>query len=129
MQRELGYSIAEIFLDDEQTYGIETSQVGIYTIQVALADTMRHFGAEPGVLAPHSMGRRRPAYISGRAFAGGRHSRHLPAFAPDGRGEATLQGDDIRLMALVEYSAEDITSVPVDYPTRRSASMRHRRTP
>ena len=60
VQRELGYSIAEIFLDDEQTYGIETSQVGICTIQVALADTMRHFGAEPGVLVPHSMGRRRP---------------------------------------------------------------------
>ena len=49
VQNELGYSIAEMFCDDEQTYGIETSQVGIYTIQVALADTLRHHGASEGL--------------------------------------------------------------------------------
>ena len=33
-----------------------------------------------------------------------------------GEGESMLQGDDIRLMALVEYRAEDITDVLTDYP-------------
>ena len=116
VQRELGYSIAEIFLDDEQTYGIETSQVGIYTIQVALADTMRHFGAEPGVLVPHSMGEASAAYISGGLSLADATRVICQRSRLMAEGEATLQGDDIRLMALVEYSAEDITSVLVDYP-------------
>ena len=37
----------------------------------ALADTLRHFGTEPGVLVPHSM-ERRPAAYFGRTLAGGR---------------------------------------------------------
>ncbi len=116
VQSELGYSIAEMFLDDEQTYGVETAQVGIYTIQVALAELLRHHGAEPGVLVPHSMGEASAAYISGglsledatRVIC--QRSRLLS------EGEATLSGDDIRLMALVEYSADDINDVLVDYP-------------
>ncbi|GAB90550.1 polyketide synthase Pks13 [Gordonia rhizosphera] len=116
VQNELGYSIAEMFLDDEQTYGVETAQVGIYTIQVALAELLRHHGAEPGVLVPHSMGEASAAYISGglsledatRVIC--QRSRLLS------EGEATLSGDDIRLMALVEYSADDINDVLVDYP-------------
>lgn len=116
VQRELGYSIAELFLDDEQTYGIETSQVGIYTIQVALADTLRHFGAEPGVLVPHSMGEASAAYISGGLSLEDATRVICQRSRLMGEGESMLQGDDIRLMALVEYSADDINDVLVDYP-------------
>ncbi|NED68398.1 type I polyketide synthase, partial [Streptomyces sp. SID10244] len=116
VENELGYSIAEMFLDDEQTYGIETSQVGIYTIQVALADTLRHFGAEPGVLVPHSMGEASAAYISGGLSLEDATRVICQRSRLMGEGESMLTGDDIRLMALVEYSAEDISDVLVDYP-------------
>src|SRR5699024_6084861 len=53
---ESGYTIAEMILDDSQTYGIETSQVGIYAIQVALSMLLRHHGAEPAGVLGHSMG-------------------------------------------------------------------------
>jgi polyketide synthase 13 len=116
VQNELGYSIAEMFTDDEQTYGIETSQVGIYTIQVALADTLRHFGAEPGVLVPHSMGEASASYISGGLSLEDATRVICQRSRLMGEGESMLAGDDIRLMALVEYSAEDISDVLVDYP-------------
>ncbi|WAC57818.1 polyketide synthase Pks13 [Gordonia sp. SL306] len=116
VQNELGYSIAEVFLDDEQTYGIETSQVGIYTIQVALADLLRHHGAQPGVLVPHSMGEASASYISGGLSLEDATRVICQRSRLMGEGESMLQGDDIRLMALVEYSAEDINDVLVDYP-------------
>ncbi|MET4166365.1 MULTISPECIES: polyketide synthase Pks13 [Gordonia] len=116
VQNELGYSIAEMFVDDEQTYGIEQSQVGIYTIQVALADTLRHHGAEPGVLVPHSMGEASAAYISGGLSLEDATRVICQRSRLMGEGESMLQGDDIRLMALVEYSADDINGVLVDYP-------------
>ena len=96
--------------------------------QVALADTMRHFGAEPGYWCPTRWGGVGRLHQR-RAFAGGRHSRHLPAFAPDGRGGGDAAGRRHPPDGPVEYSAEDITSVLVDYPDLGSASMRHRRTP
>ena len=116
VQNELGYSIAAMFVDDEQTYGIETSQVGIYTIQVALADTMRHYGAEPGVLVPHSMGEASAAYISGGLSLADATRVICQRSRLMGEGESMLVGDDIRLMALVEYSADDINGVLVDFP-------------
>ncbi len=116
IDNELGYKIADLVLDDAEAYGSESAQVAIYAIQVALADTLRHFGAEPGVLVPHSMGEASAAYISGglsledatRVIC---HRSRLMA-----EGEAALTEDEVRFMALVEYSADDIKSVLVDYP-------------
>ncbi len=116
IQNELGYSMVEIFLDDEQTYEIETSQIGIYTIQVALADTMRHYGAEPGVLVPHSMGEASAAYISGGLTLEDATRVICQRSRLMGEGESMLTGDDVRFMALVEYSADDINDVLVDFP-------------
>ncbi|AUH67369.1 polyketide synthase Pks13 [Gordonia sp. PS3] len=116
IQRELGYSMVEIFLDDARTYEIETAQIGIYTIQVALADTMRHYGAEPGVLVPHSMGEASAAYISGGLSLEDATRVICQRSRLMGEGEAMLTGDAVRFMALVEYSAEDINDVLVDYP-------------
>ncbi|GAA1459528.1 polyketide synthase Pks13 [Williamsia maris] len=116
VQNELGYSIVEMFTDDEQTYGIETAQVGIYTIQVGLTELLRHHGAEPGVLVPHSMGEASAAYISGGLSLEDATRVICQRSRLMGEGEASLVGDDIRLMALVEYSADDITGVLADYP-------------
>ncbi|MFT4085536.1 MAG: polyketide synthase Pks13 [Gordonia sp. (in: high G+C Gram-positive bacteria)] len=116
VERELGYSIVAMFLDDAQTYEIETSQVGIYTIQVALADTMRHFGAVPGVLVPHSMGEASAAYISGGLSLEDATRVICQRSRLMGEGESMLSGDDIRLMAIVEYSAEAINDVLTEFP-------------
>ena len=116
IERELGYSMVEIFLDDEQTYAIETAQIGIYLIQVALADTMAHHGATPGVLVPHSMGEASAAYLSGGLSLEDATRVICQRSRLMGEGESMLVGDDIRLMALVEYSADDINDVLVDFP-------------
>ena len=47
VQDELGYSVLELILDDEQDYGIETTQVTIFAIQIALGELLRHHGAKP----------------------------------------------------------------------------------
>ncbi|WP_332519551.1 polyketide synthase Pks13 [Speluncibacter jeojiensis] len=113
---EAGYSMREKFLDDAQDYGIETSQVGIFTIQVALSKLLRHHGAEPEALVGHSMGEAAAAYVSGGLPLEDAVRVICVRSRLMAEGEATLEGDDIRRMALVEYSADDITAVLGDYP-------------
>ena len=116
IEDEAGYSMKEKFLDDAIDYDVETSQVGIFTIQIGLAALLRHHGAEPEAVVGHSMGESAAAYISGglpledavRVICA--RSRLM------GEAEATLEGDDIRLMALVEYSASEIETVLTDFP-------------
>ncbi len=116
IEDEAGYSMKEKFLDDSVDYDVETSQVGIFTIQIGLAALLRHHGAEPEAVVGHSMGEAAAAFISGglpledavRVICA--RSRLM------GEAEATLEGDDIRLMALVEYSAAEIETVLPDFP-------------
>nr|WP_179377653.1 polyketide synthase Pks13 [Rhodococcus sp. ACS1] len=116
IEDEAGYSMKEKFLDDAIDYDVETSQVGIFTIQIGLAALLRHHGAEAEAVVGHSMGEAAAAYISGglpledavRVICA--RSRLM------GEAEATLEGDDIRLMALVEYSASEIETVFTDFP-------------
>ncbi|WP_374693853.1 polyketide synthase Pks13 [Gordonia rubripertincta] len=116
VRSELGYSMVEIILDDSITYEIETSQVGIFTIQIGLAELLRHHGADAGVVVGHSMGEAAGAYITGGLSLEDAVRVICQRSRLMGEAEATLTGDDIRLMALVEYSADDITDVLVDYP-------------
>ena len=116
IQDELGYSIVELILDDSQDYGIETTQVTIFAIQVALGELLRHHGAKPAAVVGQSLGEAAAAY-----FAGGLSlvdaTRTICARSHlMGEGEAMLFGEYIRLMALVEYSAEEITGVFTDFP-------------
>nr|WP_307828498.1 polyketide synthase Pks13 [Antrihabitans sp. YC2-6] len=118
---EAGYSIKEMILDDAQDYDVGTSQVGIFAIQIGLNALLRHHGAEPSAVVGHSMGEVAGAFISGglpledavRVICS--RSRLM------GEGESMLSGDSIRLMALVEYSSEDIKGVLVDYPNLEEA--------
>jgi polyketide synthase 13 len=116
VQDELGYSIVELILDDSQDYGIETTQVTIFAIQVGLGELLKHHGAKPGAVVGQSLGEAASAYFAGglsladatRAICSRSHLM--------GEGEAMLFGEYIRLMALVEYSAEEIETVFADYP-------------
>jgi polyketide synthase 13 len=116
VQDERGYSIVELILDDAQDYGIETTQTVIFAIQVALGELLRHHGAKPGAVIGQSLGEAAAAYFSGglsladatRTIASRAHLM--------GEGEAMLFGEYIRLMALVEYSADEIKTVFSDFP-------------
>ncbi|WP_407443045.1 polyketide synthase Pks13 [Rhodococcus sp. (in: high G+C Gram-positive bacteria)] len=113
---ESGYSMKEKFLDDSQDYDVETAQVGIFTIQIGLAAVLRHHGAEPAAIVGHSMGEAAGAYISGGLALEDAVRVICARSRLMGEAEGQLEGDDIRLMALVEYSADEITSVLPDFP-------------
>ncbi|HET8994358.1 MAG TPA: polyketide synthase Pks13 [Rhodococcus sp. (in: high G+C Gram-positive bacteria)] len=113
---ESGYSMKEKFLDDAQDYDVETAQVGIFTIQVGLAAVLRHHGADPAAIVGHSMGEAAGAYISGGLSLEEAVRVICARSRLMGEAEGQLEGDDIRLMALVEYSSDEITSVLPDFP-------------
>jgi polyketide synthase 13 len=116
VQYERGYSIVEMILDDAQDYGIETTQVTIFAIQVALGELLKYHGAKPAAVVGQSLGEAAAAYFAGglsladatRAICSRSHLM--------GEGEAMLFGEYIRLMALVEYSADEIKTVFSDFP-------------
>lgn len=116
VQDELGYSVLELILDDSQDYGIETTQVTIFAIQIALGELLKQHGAKPAAVVGQSLGEAASAYFAGglslldatRAICSRSHLM--------GEGEAMLFGEYIRLMALVEYSADEIKTVFSDFP-------------
>jgi polyketide synthase 13 len=116
IQDERGYSVLELILDDSHDYGIETSNVTIYAIQIALGELLRHHGAKPAAVVGQSLGEPAAAY-----FAGGLSLQDATRVICSrshlmGEGEAMLFGEYIRLMALVEYSADELKTVFADFP-------------
>ena len=116
VQDELGYSIVELILDDSQDYGIETTQVTIFAIQVALGELLRHHGARPAAVVGQSLGEAAAAYFAGGLSLADATRTICARSHLMGEGEAMLFGEYIRLMALVEYSADEITGVFTDFP-------------
>ncbi|BBZ02220.1 polyketide synthase [Mycolicibacterium chitae] len=116
VQDELGYSVVELILDDSQDYGIETTQVVIFAIQVALGELLKHHGAKPTALVGQSLGEAAAAYFSGGLSLADATRTICSRSHLMGEGEAMLFGEYIRLMALVEYSADEIKTVFSDFP-------------
>ena len=116
VQDERGYSILELILDDAQDYGIETTQIVIFAIQVALGELLKHHGAKPGAVVGQSLGEAAAAYFSGGLSLADATRTICSRSHLMGEGEAMLFGEYIRLMALVEYSADEIKTVFSDFP-------------
>ncbi|MBS4727990.1 acyltransferase domain-containing protein [Mycobacterium sp. SM1] len=116
VQYERGYSIVELILDDAQDYGIETTQVTIFAIQVALGELLRHHGAKPAAVVGQSLGEAAAAYFAGGLSLADATRTICSRSHLMGEGEAMLFGEYIRLMALVEYSADEIKTVFADFP-------------
>jgi len=116
IQDELGYSVVELILDDSQDYGIETTQVVIFAIQVALGELLRHHGAKPAAVVGQSLGEAAAAYFAGGLTLADATRTICARSHLMGEGEAMLFGEYIRLMALVEYSADEIRDVFADFP-------------
>ncbi|MDG4668326.1 polyketide synthase Pks13 [Mycobacterium sp. 236(2023)] len=115
VQDERGYSIVELILDDSQDYGIETTQTVIFGIQVALGELLKAHGAKPGALVGQSLGEAAAAYFAGGLSLEDATRTICSRAHLMGEGEAMLFGEYIRLMALVEYSAEEIETVFSDF--------------
>jgi len=123
IQDERGYSVVELILDDaidytDETceYPIEVVQTVIFAIQIALGELLRAHGAKPGAVIGQSLGEAAAAYFSGGLSLEDATRTICSRAHLMGEGEAMLFGEYIRLMALVEYSADEIKTVFSDYP-------------
>lgn len=123
IQDERGYSVVELILDDaidytNETceYPIEVVQTVIFALQIALGELLKHHGAKPGAVVGQSLGEAAAAYFSGGLSLADATRTICSRAHLMGEGEAMLFGDYIRLMALVEYSAEEIKTVFSDFP-------------
>jgi polyketide synthase 13 len=115
VQDELGYSVVELILDDSQDYGIETTQTVIFAIQIALGELLKAHGAKPAAVVGQSLGEAAAAYFAGGLSLADATRTICSRAHLMGEGEAMLFGEYIRLMALVEYSAEEIETVFSDF--------------
>lgn len=116
VQDERGYSVLELILDDSHEYGIETSNIAIFAIQIALGEVLRHHGARPTAVIGQSLGEPASAYFSGGLSLADATRVICSRAHLMGEGEAMLFGEYIRFMALVEYSAEELKTVFADFP-------------
>jgi polyketide synthase 13 len=116
VQDERGYSVLELILDDAHEYGIETSNVTIFAIQIALGELLKHHGAKPAAVVGQSLGEPASAYFAGGLSLADATRVICSRSHLMGEGEAMLFGEYIRLMALVEYSADELKTVFADFP-------------
>ena len=63
--RESGFSVTEVISAPATVTGIDRIQPALFTMQVALADTMRAYGVQPGAVIGHSMGEAAAAVVAG----------------------------------------------------------------
>ncbi len=116
VQDERGYSVVELILDDSHEYGIETSNIAIFAIQIGLGEVLKAHGAKPTAVIGQSLGEPASAYFAGGLSLGDATRVICSRAHLMGEGEAMLFGDYIRLMALVEYSADELRTVFADFP-------------
>ncbi len=116
IQDERGYSVLELILDDSHDYGIETSNVVIFAIQIALGEVLKHHGAKPAAVIGQSLGEPASAYFAGGLSLADATRVICSRSHLMGEGEAMLFGEYIRFMALVEYSADELKTLFADFP-------------
>ena len=63
--REAGFSVTEAMTAPETVTGIDRVQPTLFTMQVALAATMRSYGVQPGAVIGHSLGEVAASVVAG----------------------------------------------------------------
>ncbi|WP_288814818.1 polyketide synthase Pks13 [uncultured Corynebacterium sp.] len=116
VQRESGWSIVDKVLDDEQNFDLESAQVGITCIQIALTDLLRRLGAQPAAVVGQSMGEIAAAYAVGGLSMDDavRIACHRSRLM--GEGEQHLPEDKQGAMAVVEFGAEQLAAFTAEHP-------------
>jgi len=100
--RESGFSVTEAMSAPQTVTGIDRVQPTLFTMQVALAETMKSYGVRPGAVIGHSLGETAAAVVAGAlSLADGirvicRRSRLMSTIAGTGA------------MASVELPAQDV---------------------
>ncbi|WP_224399748.1 polyketide synthase Pks13 [Corynebacterium poyangense] len=112
--REVGWSVMELIDDDEQTYGTETAQTSITTIQIALTDYLIKLGIRPAAVMGMSMGEIAAAYACGGLSAEDALTIASHRSRLMGEGEASLPEDQLGAMAVVELSPEQLSELNQD---------------
>lgn len=65
IQRESGFSVTEAMTSADKVTGMDRVQPTIFAMQVAMAETMKAYGVQPGAVIGHSMGEAAAAVVSG----------------------------------------------------------------
>ncbi|MCV7284143.1 type I polyketide synthase [Mycolicibacterium wolinskyi] len=63
--RESGFSVTEAMSAAEKVTGIDRVQPTVFAVQVALAETLKSYGVQPGAVIGHSMGEAAAAVVAG----------------------------------------------------------------
>ncbi|HJC84767.1 MAG TPA: acyltransferase domain-containing protein [Candidatus Corynebacterium faecigallinarum] len=116
VDRESGWSVVEMILDDAQNFGTETAQVGITAIQIALTDLMTGLGLRPAAVVGQSMGEIAAGYAVGGltmedAVTIACHRARLM-----GEGETLLPEDKQGAMAVIELGVDDLVEFQKEHP-------------
>ncbi|WP_312588782.1 polyketide synthase Pks13 [Corynebacterium dentalis] len=116
VQQESGWSIVEKILDDEQNFDLESAQVGITCIQIALTDLLRHLGARPAAVVGQSMGEIAASYaVGGLSMSDAvRIASHRSRLM--GEGEQLLPEDKQGAMAVVEFGVDELAKFTESHP-------------
>lgn len=113
---ESGWNLLDIIEDDATNFDLETAQVGITAIQIALTDLMTALGARPAAVVGQSMGEIAAAYAVGGlsmedAVRVACHRARLM-----GEGERLLPEDKLGAMAVVDLGAEELEAFTAENP-------------
>ena len=65
IERESGFSVTEAMSAPQTVTGIDRVQPTVFTMQVALAATMKSYGVQPGAVIGHSLGEAAAAVVAG----------------------------------------------------------------
>ena len=102
--RESGFSVTEAISAPETVTGIDRVQPTLFTMQVALAATMKAYGVQPGAVIGHSMGEAAAAVVAGALSL----EDGVRVICRRSRLMATIAGSGA--MASVELPAEQVLS-------------------
>ncbi len=118
IQDELGYSIVELILDDSSLHRRHRDRPRSPSSRSRWPSVSCSSITAPNLaaLVGQSLGEAAAAYFSGGLSLADATRTICARSRLMGEGEAMLFGDYIRLMALVEYSAEEIKTVFSDFP-------------
>lgn len=116
IRAESGWDLLTLIDDDAQNFDLESAQVGITAIQIALTDLMMSLGAKPAAVVGQSMGEIAAAYaVGGLSMADAvRIACHRARLM--GEGERLLPEDKLGAMAVIDLGVEELTQFEADHP-------------
>ncbi|HEY5151581.1 MAG TPA: sulfolipid-1 biosynthesis phthioceranic/hydroxyphthioceranic acid synthase, partial [Mycobacterium sp.] len=120
--RESKFSVTEAISAPETVTGIDRIQPALFTMQVALAATMRAYGVQPGAVIGHSMGEAAAAVVAGAlSLEDGvrvicRRSRLMSSIAGSGAMASVELPAEQVLLELMARGVDDVVLAVVASP-------------